>query len=202
LALEADYGDVKHPTNSNANQDIVPPLLACYWQQVRENLCPFLEKTGRLELTDTMRRLVEILEIARIEEQVSEPTRGTRGRPSIDRRPIARAFLAKAVLNLSDTRQLIEQLHQSPSLRFVCGMKQVPSEATFSRSFAAFAGEGIADKAHQSLVKRFVSGQIVLHTSHDTTAVEAREKPAKKVKVPKVKKSEVAPRKGRRLLKS
>jgi transposase len=192
----------KNHHDSNANQDIVPPLLACYWKEVHEKLCPFLEERGHLELTDTLRRLVQILEIVRIEERLSEPATGRRGRPSIDRRPLARAFLAKAVLNLSDTRQLIEQLHQSPSLRFVCGMKHVPSEPTFSRAFAAFARESIADKAHQSLVTRFVSEQIVMHASHDTTAVEAREKPAKKVKVPKVKKSGVAPRKERRLLKS
>jgi hypothetical protein len=41
-----------------------------------------------------------------------------------------------------------------------------------------------------------------MHTSHDTTAVEAREKPAKKVKVPKVKKSGVALQKERSVLKT
>lgn len=191
-----------NPTDSNANQDIVPPLLAAYWQQVHEKLCPFLEAVGSMELTDSLRRLAQILEIVRIEERIPEATRGKRGRPSMDRRPIARAFLAKACLNLSDTRQLIEQLRQSPALRFVCGMQQVPSEATFSRAFALFAKERVAEKAHQLLLEKFVSKQIVMHTSHDTTAVEAREKPRKKVKPALVKKSGVVPRRERNVLKS
>jgi transposase len=149
-----------------------------------------------------VQRLAQILEIVRIEEFVAPPTRGKRGNPTIDRRPIARAFLAKAVLNLSDTRQLMEQLRQSPALRFVCGIPQVPSEATFSRAFASFAKESIAEKAHQALLEKFVSKQLVMHASHDTTAVEAREKPAKKVKPIKVKKSADVPRRGRSVLRS
>jgi transposase len=202
LARIAEKGDVTNLSTTSTNQDIVPPLLACYWQQVREKLCPFLEAAGRLELTDTLRRLAQILEIARIEEQIPEPDTGKRGRPSIDRRPIARAFLAKSVLNLSDTRQLLEQLRQSPALRHVCGMKRVPSEATFSRVFACLAKEALVEKAHQALLAKFVSGQLVMHASHDTTAVEAREKPAKKVKPIKEKKSEGVPGKGRSGLKN
>jgi len=202
LARIAEKGDVKNLSTTHANRDIVPPLLACYWQQVHENLCPWLEETGRLELTDPLRRLVQILEIARIEENIPEPATGKRGRPRIDRRPIARAFLAKCVLNVSNTRQLLEQLRQSPALRYVCGMKQVPSEATFSRAFASMAREGIGEKAHQALLAKFVSGHIVMHASHDTTAVEAREKPAQKVKPIQVKKSAAVPRQGRSVQKS
>ena len=44
---------------------------------------------------------------------------------------------------------------------------------------------------HAALVKKFVSGELVMHISHDSTAVEAREKALKKVKVPSVKKNKV-----------
>jgi transposase len=176
---------VNNRINTNANHGILsspPSLLACYWRQVKEKLGPLLQEPPGIDLTQGLHRLAQILEIARIEEHVQAPLRGRRGREEIDRRPIARAFLAKAVLNLTDTRQLIERLHQSEALRALCGMERVPSEPTFSRAFAAFARQDLGDAVHASLVKRFVSGQIVLHVSHDTTAVEAREKPARRQK--------------------
>ena len=179
---------MKNQNEINANQQIVSCLLADYWQQVREKLCPLLENEVGVELTDTLRRLTQILEIVRIEENVPAPTRGKRGNPTIDRRPIARAFVAKAVLNLSATRQLIEQLHQSPVLRLLCGMEQVPSEATFSRAFGAFAQQDLGGIVHHALVEKLVSGQVVMHVSHDATAVEAREKATKKVKIVREKK--------------
>ncbi len=185
---------------SNANHPIVSPNEACqlapYWQQVREKLGFLLEETAQSKLTDALHRLVQILEIVRIEEQIPLPRRGGRGREEINRRPIARAFLAKAVLNLpttlvfsprKTTRQLIEQLHQSSLLRSLCGMETVPSEPTFSRAFAVFAEGNLEQSVHQSLVTKFVTDQVVMHQvvmhiSHDATAVEAREKALKKVK--------------------
>lgn len=199
---------MKNQPPLNANQEIVPPdlpaledqepfLLARYWKQVREKLCEFLEQDTALELTDKLRTLTQVLEILRIEEQVLEPKKGKRGGQQIDRRPLARAFVAKAFLNLSSTRALIEQLHQSVALRKLCGIDKVPSEATFSRAFAQFAQLNLGDLVHQSMIAKFVSSQIVMHASHDSTALEAREKAVKKVKVPKVKKNQVVPRKER-----
>ncbi len=66
----------------------------------------------------------------------------SRGRKPADRSILARAFVAKMVYNLSDTRQLIEQVRTSANLRRICGwlrLQDVPSEATFSRAFAEFA---------------------------------------------------------------
>lgn len=180
---------MKTPTESNANEAIIPNLLAPYWQQVREKLCPELEKELSVSLTTGLRRVAQILEIVRIEEHVDAPKMGGRGRRLLDRRPLARAFLAKSILNLTDTRLLIDQLKQSPALRQLCGMTQVPSEATFSRAFSWFASQNVADFAHEALVKKFVSDPIVLHVSHDSTAVEAREKAVVKVKPVMPKKS-------------
>ncbi|WP_395146009.1 transposase [Armatimonas sp.] len=131
----------------------------------------------------------------RIEQFVPEPKRGKRGGQQIDRRPLARAFLAKAFFNLSQTRALKEQLDQSCALRKLCGMKTAPSEATFSRAFSQFAQINLGQLAHAALVEKFVSPQLVMHISHDSTALEAREKAIKKVKPLKVKKSVGDPRK-------
>ena len=74
-------------------------------------------------------------------------------------------------------------------------MKTAPSEATFSRAFSQFSQINLGQLAHAALVEKFVSPQLVMHISHDSTALEAREKAIKKVKPPKVKKSVGDPRK-------
>jgi transposase len=153
--------------------------LAPYWQEIKQ-LPSHLEP---LPLTPKLCHLAKILEVIRIEEHVGEPKRGHRGRQEIDRKPLARAFLAKTYLGISDTRKLIESLRQSPALRHLCGMRHVPSEATFSRSFAQFAKQPLGDVAHLNLLERFVSESIIMHASYDSTAVEAREKAVKKEKL-------------------
>jgi transposase len=198
---------VTNQTTENASQTIIPGYtdtdslsepyrLAPYWKQIQEKLFPIVQEQAALEsqeLTDKLKTLVQVLEIVRIEELVAPPKAGKRGGQQIDRRPIARAFLAKAFFNLSQTRALKELLHQSEALRKICGMEKVPSEPTFSRAFTLFAQQDLGTKAHLTLVKRLVSPQIVMHVSHDSTAVEAREKALKKVKAPKVKKNEGDP---------
>ena len=197
---------MKNQTESNANEPIVPRrqcLLAPYWKEVQDKLLFLLEQESQSELTPGLRRVAKILEIVRIEEHVQAPPRerGRRGRKEIDRRPLARAFLAKAILNLSDTRLLIEQLKQSLCLRGLCSMTRVPSEATFSRAFARFARQDLGERVHRAMVGTFVSEQIVLHVSQDATAVEAREKARMKdrlkVKPVQQKKSVVVPEKAK-----
>jgi transposase len=191
---------VTNQTTQNASHEIVPgeiveieevSLLASYWKEVQEKLFPLLEVEGFPPLTDKLKTLAQVLEIVRIEEFVAAPEEGKRGGQHIDRRPMARAFLAKAFLNLSQTRALKEQLHQSDSLRKLCGMEKIPSEPTFSRAFAEFARQNLGALAHLALVEKFVSPEVVMHISHDSTAVEVREKARRKERVPQVKKSVV-----------
>jgi hypothetical protein len=185
---------VKNQTNQNVSQGILPgdsenneyDLLAPYWKQVKEKLFPLLQEQTGLELTDKLKVLAQILEIVRIEQFVPAPKRGKRGGQEIDRRPF---------FNLSQTRALKEQLDQSSALRKLCGMEKVASEPTLSRAFAQFAIIQLGQLAHAALVEKFVSPQLVMHVSHDSTALEAREKAIKKIKPPKVKKSVVVPRK-------
>ena len=132
-------------------------------------------------LTEDHERLVVVLGMTRIEAQF--PTHGSRpGRPTKDRHALARAFVAKAVLNLPETRMLIDRLAVDLTLRRLCGWPRagsVPSEATFSRAFAEFADSQLPSRAHEALIERTLGQQLVGHVSIDATAIEAREKPAR-----------------------
>ena len=79
------------------------------------------------------------------------------GRPPLDRQSLASAYLAKAIYNLTTTSQLIERLQSDQPLRRLCGWDragQLPSESTFSRAFHEFAAYQLADKIHETLVRR------------------------------------------------
>jgi len=71
---------------------------------------------------------------------------GLPGRLIKDRAALARAFLAKAVFNIPMTDMLIKRLDVDKPLHRLCGLTRlgaVPSEATFSRAFAEFAGSAL-----------------------------------------------------------
>jgi hypothetical protein len=56
---------------------------------------------------------------------------------------------------------------------------EVPSESTFSRAFAAFAASALPSRLHEALIRETHADRLVGHISRDSTAIEAREKPAK-----------------------
>ena len=138
-------------------------------------------------LTPKLEQVVHTLEWVRIEEFVRS-TWGGCGRPEHDRGMLANAFVAKAVLGLPTTVGLIERLAMDRALRRICGFpmwKKLPDESTFSRAFAEFAEAGLAERTHAALVKETLGDRLIGHISRDGTAIEAREKPAKKVELPK-----------------
>ena len=132
-------------------------------------------------LTEAHERFVVVLGMTRIEAHV--PTHGSGpGRPTKDRHALARAFVAKAVLDLPETCMLIDRLAVDQTLRRLCGWPHagsVPSEATFSRAFAEFADSQMPSRVHEALIERTLGQQLVGHVSIDATAIEAREKPAR-----------------------
>lgn len=166
------------------------PSLSKMWLKVRniENtLFPYLEETLG-ELTSKESRLIRILDFAEIERFVSDIKITN---PPKYRKEIARAFVAKAVYNLQTTRDLIERLKADRALRIICGWRyayQIPHESTFSRVFELMAHSKIADAAHQSFIKAYLSDTLFFYSSTDSTAIEVREKPLKQEKIPKVKK--------------
>ena len=171
------------------------------WRIVQHELMPALRNEIGV-MTPKLEQVVHTLEWVRIEEFVVSTWRGC-GRPEHDRGMLANAFVAKAVLGISTTAGLIERLVVDRALRRICGFsmwKKLPGESTFSRAFAEFAEAGLAERTHAALVKETLGDRLIGHISRDGTAIEAREKPAKKVETPKPapagKKKRGRPRKG------
>lgn len=149
------------------------------------SLFPFLGGIVEESLTRKLERLVAVWEVARIEEHVRGPYEQWMGRRECDRRNLARAFIAKAAYDLQTTEVLIDLLKAHRSLRRLCGFERagdVPSASTFSRAFAEFAEDGLGDIVHAALVVEHAGDQVVMHVSRDSTAVAARERPAKREK--------------------
>jgi Transposase DDE domain/Transposase domain (DUF772) len=143
--------------------------------------------------------LVQILEIIRIEDRIPGHFRMP-GRPLQDRVAIARAFVAKAVYDMPTTRVLLDRLATDRSLRRICGWERksaVPSESVFSRAFAEFAHTQLTQRVHEALIRKTHEDRLVGHISRDATAIEAREKPVKKVEPPELPKPKPGrPKKG------
>ena len=151
---------------------------------LQRTLFPKLEECWNSPLTEKEKQLVSILELVQVERFVpkSSDTQWF-GRKLCERESIARSFVAKSVYGYPFTSALIEALKTTPSLRKICGFEKVsdvPSDSTFSRAFGEFADSGLGERVHEALVERSLKTELVGHISRDATAIEAREKPAKK----------------------
>jgi hypothetical protein len=157
----------------------VSGLLQPFQRLLEGVLFPALEQQVG-PLSAKHRRLVEILGLAEVESLVM-PWMGGVGRPARHRRAMARAFVAKAVLNLGATRQLLDRLAADDVLRRLCGWesaREVPHESQFSRAFAEFAATELPQRLHAALVAATQKERLIGHISRDATEIEAREKPA------------------------
>jgi transposase len=161
--------------------DKISWLMGC----VQRSLFPHLNQCLKTPLTEQEERLVSMLEILQIERHV--PKSGTRyrwpGRNPLDRKAMARAFVAKALYRHPTTSDLIRALNSAENLRRICGFVScgdIPSESTFSRAFAEFAASGLGSRVHDALVEEYLAEELVGHISRDSTAITGREKPAKK----------------------
>ena len=168
-----------------------------FWISCQQELFPWLEEElgpvkGRYE------RFIQLLELAGIERFL--PYRGcVAGCPPKDRAALARAFMAKPVFGIPTTSGLIERLEHDALLRRLCGWErvdEVPSESTFSRVFAEFASGALPQRAHEALIAWGYEGELVVHVSRDSTAIEAREKATPKPVEEKPKRKRGRPRKG------
>ena len=168
------------------------------WDHVQGFLFPILREDAG-PLSERHQRLVIVLEVAGVEAFV-QSWQGLPGRPLKDRHALARAFVAKAVFGLPTTSALIERLSIDAVLRRLCGwegVKSVPGESTFSRAFSEFALCDLPARAHEALIRATHKDRLVGHISRDSTAIEAREKPARMApttKMPKRKRGR--PKKG------
>jgi hypothetical protein len=117
-------------------------------------------------LTPKLIDVIRVFEFVNIERFVPS-SQGLVGRPAEYRSPIARAFVAKAVLDIPTTEALIDRLQSDLSLRRICGFQNVfdvPGAWTFSRAFAEFAELNLPDTAHNLFIRRELGNQIIGHS--------------------------------------
>ena len=150
-------------------------------------------------LTGKQQQLVQTLEVIRIEQWIPRCFR-VPGRPRKDRAALARAFVAKAVYDMPTTRVLLDRLVTDVALRRICGWErksEVPSESVFSRAFVEFSDTQLPQRTHAALIRNTHHDRLVGHLCRDSTAIEAREKPAAKEKTPPLpKRKRGRPKKG------
>jgi transposase len=156
-------------------------LLSQMLSEIQRVLFPNLqEEWGPLSTKEE--RLIEILEVVRIDDYILEQYNGRRGRPKSFRTAMVRSFVTKAVYSMEKTTELIEMLHSSVNIRRICGFEKsidIPSESTFSRVFAEIAQNKILEKVFEAMIKTHFDDKLVGHVSRDSTAIHAREKPIK-----------------------
>jgi hypothetical protein len=156
--------------------------LSQFWTHLQHDLFPWLQEEESLSLSPALEKVIRVLEFVEI-ERFLPPIRGFVGRPPKDRVALARAFVAKAVLDLPTTEGLIERLQIDRALRRICGferVKAVPDRSRFSRAFAEFSALNLPARVHESLIRSQLGDQLVGHIARDATEIEAREKPAPK----------------------
>ena len=107
------------------------------------------------------------------------PVRASTGRPAKDRNALATAFIAKAILHLPTTRDLISRLRVDESLRQFCGwptVRALPHESKFSRAFAEFAASELPQQLHEAFIALTQKDRLIGHIARDSTAIPARER--------------------------
>ena len=156
--------------------------LTQFHRTFQQALLPLVEADMGATLSPMMQRLLRIWEYVEIERWVPS-TRGYVGRPPLDRMALARAFVAKAVLGLTQTVDLVERLNADALLRRLCGFdtrrRGALPECLFSRAFSEFAHQGLPGLVHEALIRRELGDALIGHVSRDATTIEAREKPLK-----------------------
>jgi len=144
---------------------------------LQQQLFPHLEAAvGRL--SPQLELLAAVISLVPLARWVAA-SRASTGRPAKDRAALATAFIAKAVLNLPTTRDLIGRLRVDQALRQFCGWRSarsVPHESKFSRAFAEFAAAQLPQQLHAAVIQATQSERLIGHIARDSTAIPARER--------------------------
>jgi hypothetical protein len=112
-------------------------------------------------------------------ERMLSARRSATGRPAKDRAALATAFVAKAILNLPTTRDLISRLEVDECLRRFCGwpsLRALPHESKFSRAFDEFARTELPQQLHEAVIASTQQGRLIGHIARDSTAIPVRER--------------------------
>jgi hypothetical protein len=144
---------------------------------LQQDLFPVLQTvTG--PLSRQMQLLISVMALAPLGRLLSA-RRACTGRPAKDRAALAVAFMAKAILNIPTTRDLIGRLQTDEALRQCCGwstVRAVPHESKFSRAFAEFAQTQLPQQLHESVIAATQQDRLIGHIARDSTAIPVRER--------------------------
>lgn len=130
-------------------------------------------------------QLLATIEFLGIEEHIQDRPYSGVGRRPHSNICVARAFFAKAIMQIQDTKHLWHALRADDNLRRICGWDRacdVPSESTFSRIFAWLSATKKLAILLDKLASMQYQGQVICHVAIDSSAIENREKPVTKVK--------------------
>lgn len=144
---------------------------------LQQELFPHLsEAIGRLSpAVEQLASVVALIPLNRLLDR----RRARTGRPAKDRAALATAFIAKAILNLPTTRDLMDRLRVDQALRQFCGWKSVgalPHESKFSRAFGEFASSQLPQQLHAAVIEATQKQRLIGHIARDSTAIPARER--------------------------
>lgn len=152
-------------------------MLAQFAHVLQQDLYPAVQPLPG-ELSDDERLLIAVMALIPLERMLSARRSG-KGRPAKGRAALCTAFVAKSILNLSVTRDLIARLRVDESLRRLCGWQStdaLPHESKFSRAFAEFAQTELPQQLHAAVVAATQQDRLIGHIARDSTAIPARER--------------------------
>jgi Transposase DDE domain/Transposase domain (DUF772) len=152
-------------------------LVMQFAHTLQEELFPRFQTAGEA-LSGPLQLLSAVMSLAPL-GRVLSARRSATGRPAKDRAALATAFMAKAILNLPTTRDLISRLGVDEALRRFCGWSStgaVPHESKFSRAFAEFAQSELPQQLHEAVIAATQKDRLIGHVARDSTAIAAREK--------------------------
>jgi hypothetical protein len=158
--------------------DLTPRnVLLQFGHILQQVLFPVVElETG--PLSKQLQLIASVVSLVPLERLLSA-RRSRTGRPSKDRAALVTAFIAKAVLNLPTTRDLIGRLRVDEPLRTFCGwasIEALPHESKFSRAFAEFAATELVQQSHAAVIEATQQGRLIGHIARDSTAILVRER--------------------------
>jgi hypothetical protein len=158
-------------------------LLTQFAHVLQENLFPGLQSTLG-PLSPQLQLLASVVSLLPLQGMIGAG-RSSTGRPAKDRLALATAFIAKAILNLSTTRQLINRLQVDEALRRFCGWntaRALPHESKFSRAFEEFAITQLPQRLHEAVIEATQRQRLVGHIARDSTAIPARERVPERIR--------------------
>ena len=152
-------------------------VITQFAHMLQQELFPLLQSTTG-PLSPQLKLLTAVIALAPLARVLPARRAGT-GRPAQDRAALATAFVAKAVMNLPTTRDLISRLRVDDALRKFCGwrsLQALPHESKFSRAFAEFAASELPQQLHQAVIAATQSERLIGHIARDSTAILVRER--------------------------